>query len=63
MQPRLDAILLQPLLDARQVALHNRPDVVIHDRRDGAIVLAELRQDVRGERDGNVGKALGNDVA
>ncbi len=45
-----DAHLVQPVLDPRQVAGHDRPDVVVHHRGDGAVVLAELGQDVRGQR-------------
>ena len=37
---------LQAVLDAREIAPHDGPDIVVHHRGDGAVVFAELRQDV-----------------
>ena len=45
---------VQSAPQAAQVALHLRGDVRVHRGRDGALVLAELGEDVAGEEDGDV---------
>ena len=52
---RAQACLAQPRLEAGQVALQRRPDVGVDDSRAEAIVLLDLRQHLRGERDIDAG--------
>ena len=48
--------------DVRQVPLEDRRDVRVHQRRHRALVLAELGQDLRGDRHRQVGRDGGGDV-
>ena len=63
MEVCLDAVLLQTVLDARQVAPHDRAHIVVHHRGDGAVIFAEFGEDVGGERHRDAGKAFGDDGA
>ena len=46
----------EPVPDVRQVLLERRSDVRVHQRRHGALVLAELGEDLRGDRHRHIGR-------
>ncbi len=48
--------------DVRQILLEHRGDVRVHQRRDGALVLAELGKDLGRDRDRQVGGDGGGDL-
>ena len=61
---RFDAVLSRVLLEPREVALHDRRDVGVRDRRARALVLAVLRQHLvrRRRRDAALARRLGDEA-
>ena len=63
LQRRPDAVVRQVLLHALEIAADHRLDVGIERRHAGALVLAEGRVDLGGQRDHDLRMALGDDLA
>ena len=57
------ACRLEPLRQARQVAVERRPDVGVHDRGADALVLLDLREDLRRQRHVDAGQRPGQRLA
>ena len=55
-QPRRRAGIAQLVLQRREIVKNWRPDIGIDHRSTGALVLAQLRQDIAGQRNENAGQ-------